>query len=180
MPPGGGAMQTREVTCKSMAGPVGEDRGRGRSQNQELAKKRPCSLNEWQRRVAYALRHFGDRSVLNRSPLARLAHIERLAAEQYSGRLLPRGLALHDTLSACVDKVLTELNDEPALARACTYLQLLLQDKTCREISRQLGLSREHVSRLYRKRALELVTEEFRSTVRNSGKPSLAPRGTPS
>ena len=167
MPPSGGAIQTREVTCKSMAGPGGEDRGRG-SQNQELAKKRPCSLNEWQQRVAYALRHFGDRTMLNRSPMARLAYIERLAAGQYSGRLLPRGLALHDTLSACVGKILTELRNDPALARACTYLELILQGKTCKEISKELGLSREHVSRVYRRKALELLIGEFLHMVRNT------------
>lgn len=136
---------------------------------QGLLNRGSTQSGDWHQRVAYALRHFGDRTVLNRSPMARLAYIERLAATQYSGRLLPRGLALHDMLLACVDKILTELRNDPALARACTYLQLTLQGKTCKEISKELGLSREHVSRVYRQKAIELVTEEFLHTVRNGG-----------
>lgn len=131
--------------------------------------KQSTRLDEWQKRVGQALRNLGDRSALNRSPLVRLAYVEKLAAERYNGRLLPRGLALHDLLLTCVKKVSVELADEPGLTRACKYLQLLIQGLSCQEISRQLGLSREHVSRVCRRKALELVTEEFLSTVRNSG-----------
>lgn len=123
--------------------------------------------NGWKRRVGHALKNLGDRSELNRSPLAKLGYIERLADERYNGRLLPRGLALHDTLLTCVKKISAELADEPGLTRACKYLQLLVQGLSCQEISNQLGLSREHVSRVYRKKAIELVTEEFLSSVKN-------------
>ena len=125
------------------------------------------SLNEYQRRVGYALKNLGDRSALNRSPLAKLSYIERLAIEQYSGHLLSRGLALHDSLVSCVQKISEELGSERGLARACKYLELLVEGLSCKEISRILGLSREHVSRVYRKKALELVTEEFLFTIRN-------------
>jgi predicted transcriptional regulator len=104
--------------------------------------------------------------VLNNSHLARLSYVERLASEKYRGHSLPRGLALHDILLKCVEKVLTELSSEPCLAKACTYLKLVTNGATCREISKQLGLSREHVSRVYRKKAIELVTEEFLSVVK--------------
>lgn len=123
---------------------------------------------DWEQRVGHALKNLGDRSVLNRSPLARLTCIERLAAEEYKGHLLPRGLALHDILLSCVKKISTELVNDPGLARACDYLKLLVDGLSCKEISRQLGLSREHVSRVYRKKALELVTEEFLCRVRNA------------
>jgi hypothetical protein len=117
--------------------------------------------------VEHALKNLGDRSVLNRSPLARLAYVDRLAAEQYKGHLLPRGLALHDVLLACVQRICRELGEEPGLARTCRYLELLAEGLGSREISRQLGLSREHISRVYRRKALELVTDEFRSVVTN-------------
>lgn len=130
---------------------------------------RTAACYEWQQRVGHALKSLGDRSELNRSPLAKLGYIERLANERYNGRLLPRGLALHDTLLACVKKISAELGSEPRLARKCQYLELLVQGLSCLEISKQLGLSREHVSRVYRRKGLELVTEEFLSTVRNVG-----------
>jgi AraC-like DNA-binding protein len=75
------------------------------------------------------------------------------------------GLALHNVLIECVDKVCQEVGNEPGLSRACNYLLLISRGLKCREISKQLGLSREHVSRLYRKKAIELVTEEFLSIV---------------
>ena len=121
----------------------------------------------WQQRIEYALRHLGDRSVLNSSPLARLTYVETLASEQYSGHLLPRGLALHDMLIRCVKRVSTELSNEPGLTKACKSLELISNGATCREISKQLGLSREHISRVYRKKAIELVTEQFLYLVNN-------------
>ena len=138
-----------------------------RSLNQQPLDKVSVSFDVWQKRIEHALRNITDRSVLNRSPLARLAYIKRLVAEQYVGHLLPHGLALHDVLLASVKRISTELADEPGLTRACKYLQLLVQGLSCQEISNQLGLSREHVSRIYRKKAIELMTEEFLSTIKN-------------
>jgi signal recognition particle subunit SEC65 len=135
--------------------------------NQEHAKGGPASMDVWQQRVEHALRHLGDRSILNRSPLARLPYIEKLFAEKYRGRLLPRGLALHDVLTTCVKRVSSELSSEPRLARACNYLRLVAAGANGREICEQLGLSREHISRVYRKQAIELVTEQFLSIVNN-------------
>ena len=143
------------------------DRAQSELTYQQSLNKSLASFELWQQRVEHALRNLGDRSVLNRSPLARLAYIKRLAAEQYVGHLLPHGIALHDVLLASVKKISTELADEPGLTRACNYLQLLVQGISCQEISEQLGLSREHVSRVYRKKAIELVTEEFLSIVKN-------------
>ena len=121
----------------------------------------------WFDRVEYALNNLDDRSMLNRSPLARLAYVKRMAKDRYGSHVLPRGLALRDILLACVQKISTELGDEPGLARPCKYLQLLLQGLSRQEISKQLGLSREHISRVYRRKAIELLTEEFLATIGN-------------
>lgn len=123
----------------------------------------------WVAKVEYALNNLGDRSMLNRSPLARLPNVARMADEKYGSHVLPRGLALHDILLACVHKISTELGNDPGLARCCRYLELLAQGLSCQEISRQLGLSREHISRVYRKKALELITGEFLRKAKNGG-----------
>lgn len=136
-----------------------------KTQNQVCLQADATSLDIWQQRVEHALRHLGDRSVLNKSPLVRLSFIETLSREEYDGHLLPRGLVLHDLMIRCVERVSNELSNEPGLTKACTYLKLITSGATCREISKQLGLSREHVSRVYRKKAIELVTEEFLATV---------------
>ena len=95
---------------------------------------------QWVARVGHALRNLDVRSALNRSHLARLAYVERLARD---------------------------LGGEPALSRACQYLILLKEGLSCQQISHELGLSREHVSRVYRRKALELLTQEFLSTIKN-------------
>ena len=129
--------------------------------------KGSTSLDVWEKRVAQAIMRLGDRSLLNRSPLAKLTYIERLAEDKYKGHILPRGIALHDVLLNCAQRISKELSAEPGLARTCNYLDLYIKGLSCKEISEQLGLSREHVSRVYRKKAVELVTEEFLSTIKN-------------
>ena len=124
--------------------------------------------DQWVSRVGHALRNLDDRSALNRSPLARLSYVERLAKERYSSHVLPRGLALRTVLVACIDKVTNDLSTEPALSRACRYLALLKQGLSCRQISTELGLSREHVSRVYRLKAFELVTTVFLSVIKST------------
>ena len=134
--------------------------------NLELSEKEPTSFTVWEARIEHALRNIGDRIALNRSPLAKLSYIEKLASDKYRGYTLPRGLALHEFLISCVRKISAELGDEPGSARACKYLELLAAGMSCREISKQLGLSREHVSRVVRKKALQLITEEVISTLK--------------
>ena len=133
------------------------------------SRRKYNTYNKLEKRIDHALKSIGDRSELSRSPLADIDFIGKLASQSYSGHLMPRGLALHDVLLACVNKISKELDDEPGLSHACNYLQLLVKGFSCKEISRQLRLSREHVSRVYRKKALELFTEEFLSRVRNGG-----------
>jgi hypothetical protein len=140
---------------------AGSCRGRNKSRNEEPLNDGSWNFQIWEQRIGHALRNIHDRSILNQSPLARLSYIERLAEERYDDHLLPRGLALHDILLTCVEKVSTELSSEPGLARVCKYLELLIKGLRCREISKKLGLSREHTSRRYRKKAVEIVTEEF-------------------
>jgi len=124
--------------------------------------------DQWVNRVGHALRNLDDRSALNRSPLARLSYVERLAKERYSSHVLPRGLALRTVLVACIEKVMNDLSAEPALSRACRYLALLKQGLSGRQISAELGLSREHVSRVYRLKAFELVTAVFLSVIKSN------------
>ena len=122
--------------------------------------------SQWESRVNHALRNLDDRSVLNRSPLARLTYVEKLARERYSSHILPRGLALREVLAGCIERVVNDVAEERGLSRACQYLVGLKQGLSCKQISSGMGLCREHVSRVYRPRALELVTNEFLSIVK--------------
>ena len=119
-------------------------------------------------RLDDALKNLGDRSALNRNPLAHSAYLERLANEKYRDKIMPRGLALREVIAECVNKISAEVGSEPGLQKACRYLDLRAKGVKCCDISSELGLAREHVSRTVRKRALELLLEEFLSMTRKN------------
>ena len=119
-------------------------------------EKRQRRLDRQIARVGDAVRHLDDRQLLNRSPLARLTYVQEFAKEHYKDELYPKGLALRETLVSCIDDLAADIGNEPGLSRPCQYLLLARQGLSCTQISEKLGLSREHISRLYRRRALEL------------------------
>lgn len=122
----------------------------------------------WIGKMAWALRHLHDRSALNRSSLARLDAVEKLAREKYQSHLMPRGLALREILLNCVAEAIKEAQAEPGLTKVARYLELMIEGFTCKEISKEIHLTREHVSRTYRRKALELVADHFRLRIRNA------------
>ena len=118
-------------------------------------------VKSWEARVAYAARRLHDPIALNASPLTRLRGVERHADSRYKKRICAKGFALRDLLRSSIDSVMEETADEKGLLRVHQFLILFRQGVTVVEISRQLGLSREHVSRVYRKKARHLVTVKF-------------------
>ncbi len=124
------------------------------------------SLDSWQERVWQALRHLDDRSALNQSSLARLAYIQRLADGEYRGSILARGLALKETLIGCVDRIIEQGNKEPCLKKTREFLRLVKEGSHLTAIAEALGLSRERITRFRKKKAVDLVTQEFLRTAK--------------
>ena len=121
----------------------------------------------WVVRVGEALRHLDDRILLNRNPLARLTYVRELAKKKYKDQYHPRGIALRETLIFCIDNIVSDMGNERGLSRPCQYLLLTRKGFSCKQISKEFGLSREHVSRVYRRRALELLSDRLRSLSKN-------------
>ena len=139
---------------------------KGSSKKMALKEKvklsnRVASPEIWQERVWHALRHLDDRSILNQSPLARLTYIQRLAQKEFKGNALVRGLALKYVLTNCIDRIIAELGTEAGLIKECEFLKMVKQGHNLSVIGKLLGLSREHITRTYKKKAVELVTQEF-------------------
>ncbi|MFC2069130.1 hypothetical protein ACFLTP_09035 [Chloroflexota bacterium] len=129
-------------------------------------RKRSPYLDSWAIRVDHAVRHISDRIELNRNPLARITYVQKMAKERYQGHVHPSGLALRELLIECIERITSDLGDEPAQARVCRYLAGRKEGLNSRQISSELGLSREHVSRTYRPKALGLLADELRSITR--------------
>lgn len=130
-------------------------------QARRTERPKQVEVKSWEARVAHAARRLHDPIALNASPLTRLRGVERYADSRYEKRICAKGFALRDLLRSSIDSVVEETADEKGLLRVHQFLILFRQGITVVEISRQLGLSREHVSRVYKKEALHLVTVKF-------------------
>lgn len=130
--------------------------GRDRDSVRELEARRLLTKS-----VGEAMRYIEDVSLLNRSPLARSGAVEKLVREKYARHITPRGFALRELLLRSVDRVTNEAGGEPSLEKECCYLKLAASGVKCSQISKELQLSREHVSRVYRKKALDLLVDEL-------------------
>ena len=61
----------------------------------------------------------------------------------------------------CIDKIIEEGNNVLGLQKTCELLKLLKEGQNLTDISKALDVSREQVSKSYKKKAVELVTQEF-------------------
>lgn len=103
------------------------------------------SLAQWARLVDECLRHLDDPVRLRQSPLARLAGVGAYARRQHP--LNPHGevLALQELLCQAVDVSL------PALPpRKREFLDRYARGEPIAAIARAMGMSRPHLSRVYR------------------------------
>ena len=103
------------------------------------------SLAQWARLVDECLRHLDDPVRLRQSPLASLAGVGAYARRQHP--LNPHGevLALQELLCQAVEVSL------PALPpRKREFLDRYARGETISAIARAMGMSRSHLSRVYR------------------------------
>jgi hypothetical protein len=113
----------------------------------------------WKNRLDDALRYLDDRSALNRNPLSRLSYAKRLADRKYQDKIMPAGLALREWINISIDRIAEDVSGDAGLSRLSTYLICAKEGLNRRQTSERLGLSREHVSREIRPRALELLAD---------------------
>jgi len=124
------------------------------------------SAELWQDKIWHALRHLDDPSILNKSSLSRLVYIERLAEEEFRNYSVKRGMALKKALTGCIDKIVTNGKDKVGLRKICQFVELIKGGQTLTDISKALGVSRERVSTSYKRKAVELVTQDFLDLVK--------------
>lgn len=125
--------------------------------------------------VASALRWVDDPDALSQVRLARDSSVAQVAQVRY-GRVtrLTRGCALRDLLKVCLKRV-AEGTREPFSNFARAYAEQV----PISIIARDLGLTRSHLSRVYRKRlaamvADELIEETRRQTSTHDAHPDVA------
>jgi hypothetical protein len=125
-------------------------------------------LDEIRTDIGRALRVVDDPDALSQLRLARDPHVLALAERRY-GRLtrLSRGCALRDLLKAHLKQV-ADNSRGPFADFARGYSE----QAPIARIARQLGMSRAHLSRVYRPRLVAMVSDEFVAEARRDGSPS--------
>jgi AraC-like DNA-binding protein len=115
--------------------------------------------------VARALRVVDDPDALSQLRLARDPLIVALAERRY-GRVtrLSRGCALRDLLKANLIRVA-----DNASGPLAEFARAYAEQTPIAQIARQLGMSRAHLSRIYRPRLVAVVSDEFLAETRRDG-----------
>jgi len=126
-----------------------------------FVKRGRLAVEEWQLRARYALRHLNDPIALQRSPLCRLAALERLAKAKYPKSVVARGRALHDLLQDCLLEIENELDGHAGVAKLKSFISLTRQGSGVTEASRMLGITPEYASRALKRCLVELLTDKL-------------------
>ncbi|MHB8577878.1 MAG: hypothetical protein ACYDCQ_21405 [Dehalococcoidia bacterium] len=109
--------------------------------------------------VAQALLHLGDIPWLADSPLVRLPAVQARCRDD--SRLFADGRALQARLQEGISEVLRDLEGDGALARWRVLLTGVRDGKSISGVARELGLTREHVSRTYWPPVVRLVAQSL-------------------
>jgi len=112
-------------------------------------------------RARYVLRHLDDPIALQRSPLCRLAAVERMAKERYPHGVVARGRTLRDVAMTCLAEIEAELDGHSGVARLKAFVQLTRQGMGVSQASRCLGITPEYASRAFKRELVALLTEKL-------------------
>lgn len=130
-------------------------------------KRGRLAIKEWQLRVRYVLRHLDDPIALQRSPLCRLAALERLAKAKYPDSVLARGRALRDIVIKCLAQIENELDGHAGILKLKAFTKLTREGRGVTESSRLLEISREYISRTLKRHLIELLAEKLMLELRS-------------
>lgn len=118
------------------------------------------SLDQWAGLVDACLRHLGDPVRLRESPLATHAGVGAYARQRYPRHPHGKVLALQDLLCEAVDASLPALPEKKR-----DFLDRYARGETIAEIARTMGMSRPHLSRVYRPVVSAMVAIALRATI---------------
>jgi hypothetical protein len=146
---------------RAAKGEIAENCGGGLYQYGEQVKRGRTSINEWQVRARYVLRHLGNPIALQRSPLSRLRTIEKMAQANYPHGVVARGRYLNDLARECLEEIENELDGHAGTAKLKSFTALTRQGKKSVEASRILDITPEYASRSFKRTLVILLAEKL-------------------
>jgi hypothetical protein len=118
------------------------------------------SGQDWEAIVAAALRRAADLFALEESPLAEEAYIRDLARERFPRKALMHGHAVRAALVAAAMEGAAEMD-----GRFRAFCVAYASGTPISVAASQLGMTREHLTRCWRPRAVRLITAQLRATL---------------
>ena len=120
------------------------------------SKRGPKSIEDWNKEVRSVWGHLYDTEELEKSWLAQLPTIQKLAASEHGGRTIGSGLALQALLKKALEEVLKYDMEDQTKAVLTYFPKMKIKD-----IASQVDLDRSSLSRRYVSRAVNLLTVVF-------------------
>ena len=117
------------------------------------------STQEWEHIVASAMRQARDLFELESSPLAEEDCVRVLARARYPTRILGTGLAIRDLLAHAAETIAQDCGDR----RFGRFCALYAVGTPIADIAGALGMSRAHLSKYWRPKAVKLITAQLRA-----------------
>jgi hypothetical protein len=111
--------------------------------------------------VAMALKNLQKLDWLQECPLGRLPLVIHVADTEYTRTIFPVGFALKSLRTEAVNQVIQELGEMPNYQKKAESLREYVKGNNVAEISRGLNMSREHVTRYIKPKAISLVARAF-------------------
>ena len=139
------------------------------------SKRGPLSEAELGREVWRALKCLNDPDELDKSRLTRLKQMEDLALKRDSDSASTKGEVLGRVLSICIERLVVKADRGRQFSRCVQLLAGIAQGSTLAKASHQMGLSREHVTRKYRPKAIKILAREFVAEVERQVQASSRP-----
>ncbi len=119
------------------------------------------SIENRRLQVRFALRYINDPIALQRSPLCRLSTIEKRALAEYPDGVVSRGRALRDLINECLSEIEQELDGLSGVAKLKLFTSHTREGKGLTQASHSIGVSREHASRTFKRKLIELLTDKM-------------------
>ena len=126
------------------------------------------SLSDANGLVDDALRHFDEFEYLEACDLGRLQPVRDLAERDFDRSFFPLAFAIRLLITEAASSVSQQFRNVSAYGREIEVIDGLLGGLSIVAISKGLGLSREHVTRTVKPRAVNLITRAFLVNVRCS------------
>ena len=137
-------------------GPKSEPEPERRNRSRTRPGRRPKEPLIKQVEQAYS--HLHDLDWLEKSRLAQLPEVQERVDSKHP---MPEAQTLRRLLMAAAQQIVQVLSDVPDKAEVRTFLEMYLDGKNVTEIARELGKTREWVSKAYRKEAWTLAGTQF-------------------